>query len=529
MNREDRLRPVRNAYRQMVSLDGSWWIEQGRSLEALEHGISRNQVIPVPSHIGDVYGDDDMVGTWWLETMLYVPKDWFGQEVYLRFDHIAPRGRVYVNGTEVGKINHAYGPLICQITRQIHYGEENRIVVRIVNELNAAAFPLGEVVGQSIRANRPLLKQSLPVGLIGSVTAYTTPLTRIVDIEASTAEITKDSARIQYRVEVQGNCLVTATLRDRESRVVATSVGGQGSITVPKPQLWDIHEPYLYAIDFEVSRLGKQHDMYRLPFGIRQVSMDKNGQFSLNHKPLVLKAVEMIGSVEGYLTYTPWAAKRELNELVKGGVNAIMTGGLPMPEPLLEAADTLGLLVISELGIGGLHERDLDIHEGDWEEQLLNKRLGESMRSIISTQVHNHRFHPSVIAWSVVTEPCHVTEKMKLGYEGLNRWVRRFDETRPIGLTIDTSQKLLHPEIMKLYQFTILSRPKRWWSEGLAYVESKTYDEIIAYRESYPHLAILLGLGQWSKDKSQSYDKLIHILEPMVAGICEKGVLQSQR
>ena len=85
---------------------------------------------------------------------------------------------------------------------------------------------------------------------------YTVPTTRLVDVFIQTTELTPERAVIHYVAQVQGNCLVTVTLRDRDGRVVATGVGGNAKLTVENPHVWSISSGYLYTMELERAASG---------------------------------------------------------------------------------------------------------------------------------------------------------------------------------------------------------------------------------------------------------------------------------
>ena len=154
-------------------------------------------------------------------------------------------------------------------------------------------------------------------------------------------------------VKIKGNCLVTAILRDREGRVVATSVGGNGRLLIHTPHLWDIGDGYLYRLDFDVSRLGKHHDTYSLPIGIRTIEID-NQTWCINGKQVILRGVRVDGRHVDAMTASPIMARRELIRLLELGGNCIFSGGYTLPEYIITLADQMGLLVIDEISAAGM-------------------------------------------------------------------------------------------------------------------------------------------------------------------------------
>lgn len=363
MNKSELLYPVENAYRQHLLLDGIWFFAfQKEGASGWDQGIPKEMVIPVPANVPEVFlrrEECEYVGPMWFQKEAFVPKSWLGQDVFLRFDGVAHRFVVYVNGIEVARVEDGYLPNSIEITRHLRYGDMNAIIVKVNNELSDKTIPKGATFalsnGDAINVNQTdIVKLG---GITKSVHLYAAPNTRIMDYQVKTLSVSDDKAEIHYSVHVQGNCLVTATLRNREGKVVATGVGGNATLTVDQPHLWSINNGYLYRIDFEVSRLGKQSDTYSITFGIRTLTCEK-GKLLLNNKPIYLKALR----IEQYIKSIAELANdtimtREIMRMKSLGYNCIITGEYPLSEEIIRLAELQGILIIDEMPLASLYKK----------------------------------------------------------------------------------------------------------------------------------------------------------------------------
>ena len=101
------LYPKESAARRSVSMDGMWKFSLDRKQEGEEKnwkdGIPGNEMIPVPASFQDFYTDKDIreyTGDVWYETDFFVPGEWQGKEVAIRFGSAAHCACVYVNGVQ---------------------------------------------------------------------------------------------------------------------------------------------------------------------------------------------------------------------------------------------------------------------------------------------------------------------------------------------------------------------------------------------------------------------------------------------
>lgn len=85
------------------------------------------------------------------------------------------------------------------------------------------------------------------------------------------------------------------------------------------------------------------------PIGIRDIRFDADKGFLLNGQPLKLKGVNMHQDHSGVGAGIPDALQvYRLKELKKFGCNACRSSHNPMTPEMLDACDSLGILVIEE-------------------------------------------------------------------------------------------------------------------------------------------------------------------------------------
>lgn len=514
MSTMELLQPVANAFRDRIDLRGNWFFAFDKSKDkTYETGVARQMSVPVPAALQDLFvspEERNYCGTMWYERNIYISKRWLGSDVFLRFDGIGNRAVVYINGMEAGRHEGAFVSTVINVTRQLRYGEENRIVVKVNNELSTYTLPAGQVVTspKGRRINQANFEYDVPSGIYGNVTLFTVPTTRLTDVMVQTVEISSEQAVMQYMAHVQGNCLVTATLRDREGRIVATGVGGNSKLTVENPHIWTVGDGYLYTLELEVSRLGKQHDMYQLRVGIRTVA-NESGNFLLNGTVTRLKGIEF-NTTSAMLTTNPTQVNQQLQQLVAVGGNCIFSNGRPVSPEVLQLADENGILVVAEMPAAGLVAKDLQPGEANFSKSDIKSRLLDVHKDTIDSLITRDKNHPSVIAWSLLYNPLTMMKEDETYYKDIAEMAMQSDwEKRPLALTITQALADIWAGNLKAYSLLILKNWIKEWNSDVELLQSAMYKELVDWQAKQSDKALAVVLGCDSATEQSGMDQTI--------------------
>jgi beta-galactosidase len=321
----------------------------------------------------------------WYRKTFTMDKTDSGRRVVLQFDGIFRDSKVWINNCYLGGNFSGYTGSSYDITDFLHYGGKNTVVVRV----DASQFEGWFYEGAGIYRHAWLnIFDDLHISRDGGVFVHTTNT-------AGRAEVT-----VETKVENSGlqdsRVSVTPYITDREGRVIAQGEerqlsveNGRDAITsqvlsVTQPVLWSLDNPYLYRAVVLVRNGSRTVDSLKVRFGIRTVTVDKDKGLFLNGAPLKIQGVcchqdhAGVGSaLPDYLQYYRIGLLKEM------GVNAYRTShNAPTPE-LLDACDSLGMLVLDET-------------------RLLNS--GAEYGPDFEHQILRDRNHPSVFMWSIGNE-----------------------------------------------------------------------------------------------------------------------------
>lgn len=366
-----------------------------------------------------------------------VPEDMQQDMFFLRFDGIAQRSRVYLNGHELAEWEESYLPLEIDITNLVKKNREENELVVVCTTYEEVVIPSGQ---------RKFL------GLMGSWFGYIArgiwqdvylenrPGVHIDDIYVNTSVRTNTlAAKVTvYNGSESGKALdIRIAIYDGESLVkemeggpVKTEAGEIKSIDIYEPwsnaRLWDPDHPHLYRMTVEIWENSVKIDNKTLRFGFREIWME-GPNFILNGVRINLRGDSW--HFQGAVQQSKEYALNWYKMCRENGVNCIRLHAEPHPECYLEAADEAGMLIIDETAIYGSAKKMPADHP---------VYLGRCKRHI-ERLIKRDRNHPSIILWSLQNEMRWVDGRdgYKLHIPDMMRKLKKLDSTRPIILEGD--------------------------------------------------------------------------------------------
>ena len=345
----------------------------------------------------------------WYRKHFAVAKADSGSRFQIQFDGIFRDANIWVNGFYLGNNKSGYVGAAYDITDFVNFDKDNVIVVRADATQYEGWFYEGAGIYRHVWLNK---YNNTHINTEG-VFAY-------ANVQNNKATVTVETNMIN---ESPSNSAASALayLTDRDGKIVSKSTEQaislnineekttKQTIEVNTPRLWSLEDPYLYRVVVELKQAGKIIDTKTLRFGIRTVEIKTNGVF-LNGKHIKIYGTNNhhdhagVGSaLPDYLQYY------RIGLLKNMGVNAYRTShNTPTPE-LLDACDSLGMLVMDE-------------------QRLLNS--GAEYMNQFERLMKRDRSHPSVFMWSIGNE------------EG---WIHTTTHGKRIAQTFIAKQKELDP------------------------------------------------------------------------------------
>lgn len=364
----------------MVQLPHDWAVElpfiQSPNLDVMAHGYK-----PVGG-----FFPETSIG-WYRKSFIIASSD-SGQRFSIQFDGIYRDAIVWLNGHFVGNNKSGYVGKTYDVTDIVNYNKPNVLVVRVDATQYEGWFYEGAGIYRHVWLNQ---SKNFHIANDG-IFVHT-------DVDKSFATVTVEAA-IENQILSETKGTIQNMIVDRNGTVIAKSEEAPFSMSVNEkktvkqrlevknPHLWSLDDPYLYRAVSIVRSSEVMIDRITTRFGIRTIVVDARNGVTLNGKAIKIKGVNCHQDHAGVGIALPDYLQYYRIQLLKDlGANAYRTShNAPTPE-LLNACDSLGMLVLDETRLLNSSEEYIDQFE-----RLLRR----------------DRNHPSVFMWSIGNEEGYV-------------------------------------------------------------------------------------------------------------------------
>ena len=374
-----------------------------RNLVSLPDGIEY-----VPS---EASGCVNYQGEVWYRKHFTPEETWKGKQLFLHFEAIMGKAKVWINGTLVNEHYGGFLPVIANVTEYINYKEDNVIAVWADNS-NDPSYPPRKpqdmldftysggiyrdcwmIVHNNVFITDPNYEnETAGGGLFVSFGHISQSQAEIrLDAHVRNSSNTYFSGKIEYQLFDKDNrrvCQASKAFSVSKGKARNTSL----TIKVEKPELWEPDSPYLYQLHVLLKdKSGHVVDGYRRRIGIRSIEFKGKDGFWLNGKPYPSPLIganrhqdfAIIGNALSNSLH--W---RDAKKLRDAGLRVIRNAHYPQDPAFMDACDELGLFVI--------------VNTPGW--QFWNKEpiFAQRVYSDIRNMVRRDRNHPSVWMWEPI-------------------------------------------------------------------------------------------------------------------------------
>lgn len=347
-------------------------------------------------------------GIGWYRKDLDIPQNEKGNKVYVYFEGVYNNSEVFINGKWIGKRPNGYVSFMYDLTPYLNFGGRNVLAVRVDHSQDAdSRWYTGSGIYRNVRL---VYANPVHINLWGVNYA---------------AEVKKNDALLTIQTEIANTEKTAATVKivqevyDRENKKVGTSsLTGKlmpdevktekQLLSISRPVLWDLENPYLYTIKTTVLQNGKVIDRSETKAGIRSLKFDSNKGFALNGKSMKIKGVCIhhdAGCLGAAVPREVW--KRRLNQLKAIGCNAVRMSHNPQAPDVYELCDELGILVKDEAFDEWEYPKKKWIagwNKGTPGFQGSSAYFREWGKRDLVDMIRRDRNHPSIIMWSIGNE-----------------------------------------------------------------------------------------------------------------------------
>ena len=476
------LYPCESSARRVVSLDGMWRFAFDPQGQGVDKGwtmaLPESITMPVPASFCDFFTDKDSreyCGDFWYETDFFVPGEWEGKDIAVRFGSVTHHARIFVNGVEVTAHEGGFLPFDAAVTDIVRYNQHNHLAVLANNELNETMLPAGRTttLSNGKKMATPYFDFYNYAGIHRPVKLMALPKERVLDFSV-VHSISGTDADVAYTVTTNGDHAVCVDVYDGAEKV-AHADGKSGTLHIENVKLWNVHAAYLYNFVIRITDGETVVDEYREKIGIRTFEI-KGGNFLLNGKAVYLRGFGKHEDADIRGRGLDLATVKRDYELMKWiGANCFRTSHYPYAEELYQMADEEGFLVIDEVPAVGFMESTMNFlsaSQGNgkkvgWFEKETTPQLLENHKAALIDMINRDKNHASVIAWSILNEPQCTSEGTEAYFKTLFDLAHEIDpQKRPRTYAIVMMSLPNNSKGQQFADFISLNRYYGWYVMG---------------------------------------------------------------
>ncbi len=486
----------------------------------------------VEGHYSHTYGSATGYlpgGRGWYAKSFVVPETEKSNKVYIYFEGVYNRSKVYLNGHLLGERPNGYVSFMYDLTPYLKYGEANdlRVEVDHTRYIDSRWY-----TGSGIYRDVYLVYANpVHVDLWGTYCVTKNVSKSKADFEVQTTLRNEGGKAAKAVVNLSLYDRATGELVASGAKnvqlVAGDSVVCKQTLKVKRPKMWSIKNPNLYRLVTSLTVNGEKTEENEINVGVRTLRYDANEGFFLNGENTKLKGVCIhhdAGCLGAAVPREVW--KRRLERLRYMGCNAIRMSHNPQAPDLYELCDEMGFVVMDEAF------DEWEFPKRKWVEGWNVGKpnfdgsadfFAEWCERDLRDMILRDRNHPSIIMWSIgnevdypndpyshpvletgtINQPVHggylkdapKAERLSEISARLAKVVRQYDLSRPVTAALAGVIMSNHTD----YPFNVDICGYNYTENRYA-EDHKTYPERVIYGSETGR-----GVGEWKAVRDNKY------------------------
>lgn len=406
-----------NSGREVYSMNPAWRFHKGavESAETKEFNDKDWTVVSLPDGIEylptEASGCINYQGEVWYRKHFMPDAALKGKKLFLHFEAIMGKSKVFVNGKLLTEHFGGYLPVIADVTDVLDWNGDNVIAVWADNS-DDPSYPPGKaqdvldytyfggiyrdcwlIAHNNVFITDPNYENEVAGGGLFVAFGKVSDALAEVQLKIHVRNATKNpfSGRVEYML-LQPDGTEVARLSDKIQVKVGRATTVSDRMPVKQPMLWTPSTPTLYNLLVRVlDKEGNVIDGYRRRIGIRSIEFKGKDGFYLNGrpygKPLIGANRHQDFAVVGNAVANSihWRDAKKLKDV---GMEIIRNAHCPQDPAFMDACDELGLFVI--------------VNTPGWQFWNDAPEFAQRVYSDIRNVVRRDRNHPSVWLWEPI-------------------------------------------------------------------------------------------------------------------------------
>ena len=361
---------------------------------------------------------------------IFVPEEWSGKRLFIKFHGVQSVTDLFVNGHHVGEHRGGWTAFTFEITKHIEYGRDNSLVVVVSNAYQNDILPTSS-------------EENLYGGIYRDVELIVTEPTTISPLYYGSDGILVHQNKItDTSVNATVSVYIT-TLAEKACDLALNIYGPSGDvvlsryvkarieegkpvnipITLEEPALWYPEEPNLYTISVGIGT--READQVSVTTGFRRIEVTPTEGLKINGERLAVRGVALhhdraaIGSALRTRHYD-----EDLEQIRDIGANAIRSVTAPHAQYLYDRCDELGVLAWIDTPLSRApYLSDVFYYATP----KFHDNGVQQLREII---IQNYN-HPSVVMWGIYSLIWMRGDNVLNYVRTLNSTAKSLDPSRP--------------------------------------------------------------------------------------------------
>lgn len=406
-----------NSGREVYSMNPAWRFHKGavESAETKEFNDKDWTVVSLPDGIEylptEASGCINYQGEVWYRKHFTPDAALKGKKLFLHFEAIMGKSKVFVNGKLLTEHFGGYLPVIVDVTDVLDWNGDNVIAVWADNS-DDPSYPPGKaqdvldytyfggiyrdcwlIAHNNVFITDPNYENEVAGGGLFVAFGKVSDALAEVQLKIHVRNATKNpfSGRVEYML-LQPDGTEVARLSDKIQVKAGRATTVSDRMPVKQPMLWTPSTPTLYNLLVRVlDKEGNVIDGYRRRIGIRSIEFKGKDGFFLNGrpygKPLIGANRHQDFAVVGNAVANSihWRDAKKLKDV---GMEIIRNAHCPQDPAFMDACDELGLFVI--------------VNTPGWQFWNDAPEFAQRVYSDIRNVVRRDRNHPSVWLWEPI-------------------------------------------------------------------------------------------------------------------------------
>lgn len=427
----------------MISLNGEWTfaldpVKTGERSQwyATDFASAGFDKVKVPHSFSVDKRYEMYTGTAWYFKKFAGPKLMAGHRVFLRFDAVFYKTKIWLNGKQAGSHEGGYTPFELEVTNLLQ--EKNLLAVSVNNEWDTTTIPGAKTASAFSKPehsqmyawinyggiNRPVQLIIRPDVFIQNFQVIAEPGqakgNARIRIKTSINNLSEKNVQVPVSANIYSDgrpCNirfkpVTASLQQNSQGMVVL----EGILPAAAVKYWQPDEPYLYKAELIAGT-----DTSSSTFGIRTVKV-QGTKLLLNGEPIRRGGGNRPLDYPGYGSLDPQAVlEKDLLLMREGNMDFSRISHYPVSEAMLDWADKHGMLIIAEAGNWQMTPQQMA-------DPLMRAKFESQMREMMERDWN----HPCIIAYSLGNEFQSQTPEGQAWVKDMSAFVKTIDTTRLI-------------------------------------------------------------------------------------------------